>query len=310
MHLRHKVATGAAALTLGSLLALLPSTAADAHGSMSNPPSRAYVCKTEGPETPQSEACKAAIAVGGTQAIYDWNGVSILEAGGNHRALIPDGKLCSAGRDKYRGLDLARADWPATSVSPGPLEITYHATAPHGDGNFEFYITKQSWDPTQPLKWSDLEPITTFAHQNPTTFTKWTINLPQRTGRQLIYSIWQRMWGSTEAFYTCSDVDFGGGGTPTPTPTPTVTPTPTPTVTPTPTPTPTVTPTPTPTVTPTPTRTPTPTPTQSGGTWAAGTAYTAGSQVTYGGVTYRCLQSHTALAGWEPPNVPSLWQRV
>nr|WP_326647068.1 MULTISPECIES: carbohydrate-binding protein [unclassified Streptosporangium] len=27
-------------------------------------------------------------------------------------------------------------------------------------------------------------------------------------------------------------------------------------------------------------------------------------------MTYRCLQGHTAYAGWEPPNVPALWQRV
>ncbi|WP_374223055.1 carbohydrate-binding protein, partial [Streptomyces sp. FH025] len=22
-----------------------------------------------------------------------------------------------------------------------------------------------------------------------------------------------------------------------------------------------------------------------------------------------CLQAHTAMVGWEPPNVPALWQR-
>ncbi|MCC5575821.1 dioxygenase [Microtetraspora sp. AC03309] len=50
--------------------------------------------------------------------------------------------------------------------------------------------------------------------------------------------------------------------------------------------------------------------TSPGGTWRAGTTYKAGDQVTYGGATYRCLQGHTAMAGWEPPNVPALWQRV
>ncbi|MGW4791880.1 carbohydrate-binding protein [Nonomuraea sp. NPDC004297] len=55
---------------------------------------------------------------------------------------------------------------------------------------------------------------------------------------------------------------------------------------------------------------PTGSPTVPGGTWAAGTAYAAGATVTYGGATYRCLQGHTAQAGWEPPNVPALWQRV
>ncbi|MFD3511637.1 carbohydrate-binding protein [Streptomyces sp. NPDC058657] len=51
-------------------------------------------------------------------------------------------------------------------------------------------------------------------------------------------------------------------------------------------------------------------PGEPGGTWAAGTVYAAGAQVTYGGATYRCLQGHQAQAGWEPPNVPALWQRV
>ncbi len=41
--------------------------------------------------------------------------------------------------------------------------------------------------------------------------------------------------------------------------------------------------------------------------WAAGTAYTAGDEVTYEGTTYTCLQGHTAIVGWEPPNVPALW---
>jgi streptogrisin C len=47
-----------------------------------------------------------------------------------------------------------------------------------------------------------------------------------------------------------------------------------------------------------------------GGTWAVGTVYQAGDTVTYGGATYRCLQGHQAHQGWEPPNVPALWQRV
>ncbi|WP_369374008.1 carbohydrate-binding protein [Streptomyces sp. cg36] len=47
-----------------------------------------------------------------------------------------------------------------------------------------------------------------------------------------------------------------------------------------------------------------------GGTWAAGTVYAAGDQVTYGGAGYRCLQGHQAQPGWEPPNVPALWQRL
>ncbi|WP_439660727.1 carbohydrate-binding protein [Lentzea sp. HUAS TT2] len=32
--------------------------------------------------------------------------------------------------------------------------------------------------------------------------------------------------------------------------------------------------------------------------------------MTYSGATYRCRQGHTSLPGWEPPNVPALWERV
>ncbi|MDG9716974.1 carbohydrate-binding protein [Streptomyces sp. DH24] len=51
-------------------------------------------------------------------------------------------------------------------------------------------------------------------------------------------------------------------------------------------------------------------PGEPGGTWAAGTVYQAGAQVTYGGAAYRCLQTHQAQVGWEPSNTPALWQRA
>ena len=43
--------------------------------------------------------------------------------------------------------------------------------------------------------------------------------------------------------------------------------------------------------------------------WAPYTSYAVGAVVTYQGVDYVCLQAHTSLPGWEPPNVPALWQR-
>lgn len=60
----------------------------------------------------------------------------------------------------------------------------------------------------------------------------------------------------------------------------------------------------------TPTDPPTDPPTEPGGSWAAGTTYTAGDVVTYGSGRYRCLQGHQAQPGWTPPNVPALWQSV
>jgi chitin-binding protein len=286
MTLRHRAGLVIAALTAAPLLIIaLPSSPASAHGSMSNPASRVYNCWKEGAESPDSAACKAAIAAGGTQALYDWNEVSLLEAGGRHRQLIPDGKLCSAGRDKYRGLDLARSDWPAKSISAGNQTLTYHATAPHLYGTFTFYITRSGWSPTTPLRWGDLVQIAEYTQNNPTF--SWNVNVPARSGRHIIYSIWQRFNGSNEAFYTCSDVNFGGSSTPDPNPQPTATPGPDPQ--------------------PTPSSSP---PTQPGGTWAANTYYAVGARVTYNGLSYQCRQAHTSLPGWEPPNAAALWLQV
>ncbi|MFD7556206.1 MULTISPECIES: lytic polysaccharide monooxygenase [unclassified Streptomyces] len=183
---------------------------AAAHGSMTDPVSRVAACYAEGPESPKSAACKAAVAASGAQAFYDWNAVNIANAAGNHRALIPNGQLCSAGNDKYQGLDLARADWPASPMTAGPHTFRYKGTAPH-KGSFELYVTKDGYDPSQPLKWSDLEPapfakVTDPGMQNGDYVFSGTV--PKKSGRHLIYSIWQRS-DSPEAFYTCSDVVFG-----------------------------------------------------------------------------------------------------
>ena len=57
-----------------------------------------------------------------------------------------------------------------------------------------------------------------------------------------------------------------------------------------------------------PTSGPTQPPPPGTGAWQPGVSYSVGALVTYGGRTYRCVQAHTSLATWEPPNVPALWQ--
>lgn len=43
--------------------------------------------------------------------------------------------------------------------------------------------------------------------------------------------------------------------------------------------------------------------------WEPNTTYQTGDIVTYGTDTYQCVQGHTSLVGWEPPNVPALWSK-
>ena len=45
-------------------------------------------------------------------------------------------------------------------------------------------------------------------------------------------------------------------------------------------------------------------------TWQPNTAYTAGTLVLFNQQEFKCIQSHTSEVGWEPPNVPALWQPV
>lgn len=208
-------AVGLAAVGVGGVaLTALAAVPASAHGSMGGPVSRVFQCYAEGPESPRSAACKAAVATGGTQALYDWNGIRIGDANGAHQRRIPDGKLCSAGDDEFKGLDLARADWPATAVRAGAYTFRYRVTAPH-KGTFDVYLTKEGYDPSKPLAWEDLD----LAHPVASKTDPAAVNgyytfsgtLPKRSGKQLLYAVWQRS-DSPEAFYSCSDVTFGGSG--------------------------------------------------------------------------------------------------
>ncbi|WP_406098398.1 lytic polysaccharide monooxygenase [Streptomyces sp. NBC_01013] len=210
---RRRAAAVAAFGATPLVLTVLAAAPASAHGSLTDPVSRVSACFAEGPEHPRSAACVAAVAAGGTQALYDWNGVNIANAAGNHRQLIPDGKLCSAGNDKFKGLDLSRADWPATDLKAGSHTFRFRATAPH-KGSFALYLTTAGYDPSKPLKWSDLEEKPFAEATDPKLVDGSYVfdgTVPERSGRQLIYTVWQRS-DSPEAFYACSDVVFGGAG--------------------------------------------------------------------------------------------------
>jgi len=44
--------------------------------------------------------------------------------------------------------------------------------------------------------------------------------------------------------------------------------------------------------------------------WTADTDYAAQVRVRFDGKLYRCEQSHTSQAGWEPPSTPALWAEI
>ncbi|MFE2042798.1 lytic polysaccharide monooxygenase [Streptomyces sp. NPDC059477] len=219
LSVRRKAAAVAAVGVAPLALTALSTAPASAHGALGDPVSRVSQCLAEGPENPKSAACKAAVAAGGTQALYDWNGIRIGNADGRHQELIPDGKLCSANDPTFKGLDLARADWPATSVKAGSYNFKFRVTAPH-QGAMKVYLTKPGFDPSKALAWGDLDlanPVASTATTRTSSGGFYTFQgtLPERSGQHVLYAVWQRS-DSPEAFYSCSDVTFGGasgGGT-------------------------------------------------------------------------------------------------
>ncbi|XVV06430.1 lytic polysaccharide monooxygenase [Actinosynnema sp. CA-248983] len=220
MRLKRFGALALAALGIAGVTTVLAqSGVAVAHGSMTYPASRTYACYEDGRRgsgggdlSPTNPACQAAVAIGGKQPLWDWYGNLISNAAGKHREIIADGDLCGP-TTKYDAYNLARDDWPTTTLRAGSrITVHYNAWAPH-PGRWDQYVTRDGFDVTQPLKWSDLEPVPFDTITNPVAVGgeyTWQATLPNKSGRHVIYSIWQRN-DSPEAFYSCSDVIFEGG---------------------------------------------------------------------------------------------------
>jgi chitin-binding protein len=208
-----------AALAGSALAALLccgvAGSPAQAHGAPSDPPSRAWACGPEGGKLAATPACKAAVAASGS--LEDWDNIRVANVNGRDRQVIPDGKLCSAGIAGYRGLDLARTDWPATNLSPGAtMTLRYRTTIPH-QGTFRVYLTRSGYDASKPLSWADLDAAPFLTATDPAVtggayVLKGTVP-GGRTGRHLIFVIWQNS-STADTYYSCSDVVFPAAASP------------------------------------------------------------------------------------------------
>ncbi|MFD7998296.1 lytic polysaccharide monooxygenase auxiliary activity family 9 protein [Streptomyces mirabilis] len=214
----HRTATAAAVAVAAPLLLLTWAVGpAQAHGAPTDPVSRVVACSPEGGSNTGTAACRAAIAANGAP-FTAWDNLRVAGVGGRDRQVIPDGQLCSGGLPAYKGLNLARADWPSTRMTPGAtFTLSYSSTIPH-TGTFKLYLSKPGYDPTKPLKWSDL-PTKPFATATDPALVNGAYRIKatlpsDRTGRQMLYTIWQNT-STSDTYYSCSDVVFpaaSGGG--------------------------------------------------------------------------------------------------
>jgi len=239
MSLKRKLIMFASAVLIAPLgLVMLPAATANAHGYILTPPSRQAQCAQH------TVTCES----------IQWEPQSVEGPKGLRN--------CHGNVARFAELSDNSKPWKATSVGR-TVNFTWTFTARHATDTFEYFVGNTR---VKEVKYNNQQPPATLTH---------SVNLGAVSGRVRLLAVWN-VGDTTNAFYSCVDLQVSGGESPEPAPEPQ----------------------------------PEPTPPPVSGTWASGTAYAVGSVVTYNGTTYRALQNHTALPGWEPPSTPALWQAV
>lgn len=132
-----------------------------------------------------------------------------------------DGKIASA-NGAFPELDQQSATrWSKVSITPGTTTFHWTIEANHATTSWKYYITKQNWNPDEPLTRAsfDLTPFCSVDYkgkQPPHSYSD-TCDVPSRTGYQVILAVWE-IADTANAFYNVIDVDFGGGSPVDPTP--------------------------------------------------------------------------------------------
>ncbi|WP_052481304.1 lytic polysaccharide monooxygenase [Gilvimarinus agarilyticus] len=225
-------------LLLSSLI-LLASSNALGHGLMSDPPARNWFCgASTKPDTAEpGSACAEAFADDFTSG-YSFMSVLTHDVGRAGVTPLPD-NVCGFDSETWQGgatpWDKA-IDWPTNPMSSGEQTITWDISwGPHFDDTeeFRYWITKPGFEfqVGQPLTWDDFESqafcVLEYDDSNPNAnpnivpdkgnaLFHTSCDVPERTGRHVIYGEWGRNEYTYERFHGCVDVSFDGDTGPIP----------------------------------------------------------------------------------------------
>ncbi len=166
---------------------------------------------------PQSPISRQALCANGTVqncGAIQWEPQSVEGPGNFPDAGPADGHLCSGGNSRFSELDDPRGgNWPTSDVQAGQnFQFNWDLSAMHSTESWRYFVTKDNWDPTQPLTRSALEPapflsIDYGGKQPPSSFSH-EGQLPSgKSGRHVIFAVWE-VADTANAFYACSDVNF------------------------------------------------------------------------------------------------------
>ncbi|KID32159.1 lytic polysaccharide monooxygenase auxiliary activity family 9 protein [Prauserella rugosa] len=194
---RRRAAVAAAALIPLAAPFALTGTAS-AHGYTQNPTSRQLHC-SEGAVTECGPIQYEPQSVEGPKGFP--------EAG------PADGTLCAGGNEQFAQLDDPAKDWPTTPLPAGTdYEFTWELTAAHATTTFRYFVTKDGWDPSEPITRDQLEaePFLTvdLEGQRPPFTVTHEGTLPEgKSGHHVVFAVWD-VADTANAFYACSDVEF------------------------------------------------------------------------------------------------------
>lgn len=197
--------TGCAS-SLVLLSALAASQGVLAHGYLEVPPSRALLCQ-------KGEN----ISCGGAQYEPHSTGETFKGfpngAGGGPLQGPIDGKIASGGSSLFSALDAQSASrWQLTEIRDRNIAFQWKYDAPHLTTKHEYFITRDGWNPNEPLKRAsfDSAPFCTIegGHQVPVGGAKHNCVIPDsKSGHHVILAVWT-VGDTDNAFYNPADVNI------------------------------------------------------------------------------------------------------
>lgn len=167
-----------------------------AHGYVDNPKSRAVLC-----EEGVNENCGGVV-----------HEPQSIEGPGNFpEEGVEDGEIASGG-GVFPELDEQGEDrWAKVGMSSGAFTFNWTLTAAHATANWDYYVTKEGWDPNSPLKRSDLELFCTIDDKGkrPDFTVTHDCEIPEREGYHVMLAYWE-VADTANAFYQVIDANFDG----------------------------------------------------------------------------------------------------
>ncbi|GAU65785.1 putative chitin-binding protein [Streptomyces sp. NBRC 110611] len=190
--------------------------AAPAHGWVTQPPSRAALLFNDGYPSQALEAGKFFPATQGGLAD------PLQPSDVPSDTPPPDGKIASAGYAHGGAPELDEVrDWKKVDlVSGAELKVVWNFEKRHKTRRYHYFVTKNDWDPSQPLSRSQFEaepfaklepngdrPYWELPDPPPQEPVEHTITLPQRAGYHVVLGVGE-VADTGAAFYQVIDANF------------------------------------------------------------------------------------------------------